>query len=171
MRSTTTLVFLAAAIAIPAIPGAARGQRCRGCQQDTLPHMHVWPAVGVHAGIPQKASAALGVLVGTDWKRNGRDHSRNVAIFAEPGLSAGRASLAYVQGGYGQFGSGFGIAATVLRTWKAPLSTTTNTSYMGGEVLLWPIVFIGPRIGLFRSITNIEASKKWFMALDLGIGI
>ena len=162
------LVLVAATIGMPA---AARGQRCRGCEQDTLPHMRIWPAVGVHAGIPQKASAAVGVLVGTDWKRNGRDHSRNVALFAEPGLSAGRASLAYVQGGYGQFGSGVGLAATVLRTWKAPLSATTNTSYVGGELLLWPIVFIGPRIGVFRSITNIETSKNWFMALDLGIGM
>ena len=132
--------------------------------------MRIWPAVGVHAGTPQKASAALGVLIGTEWQRNGRDHSRNVAVFAEPGLSAGRASLAYVEGGFGHFGSGFGVAATVLRTWDDPLNGRANTSYLGGEVLLWPIVFIGPRVGLFHSLSSSDP-KKWLLALDLGIGL
>ncbi|HEU4615316.1 MAG TPA: hypothetical protein VFS15_24650 [Kofleriaceae bacterium] len=168
MRSTPMLVLVAAALATPA---AAHAQRCRGCQQDTTAHMHIWPAVGVHAGIPQKASAALGVLVGADWQRNGRDHSRNVALFAEPGLAAGRASLAYVEGGYGHFGSGFGVAATVLRTWKDPLTAKPNMSYVGGEVLLWPIVFIGPRVGLFHTVSGTQTNKKWFVALDLGIGL
>jgi hypothetical protein len=44
-------------------------------------------------------------------------------------------------------------------------------SYAGGEVLLWPIVFIGPRIGLFHSVSGTETDKKWFVALDLGIGM
>lgn len=168
MRQTATLLLIATALATPAV---ARAQRCRTCQQDTLAHMHIWPAIGVHAGIPQKASAAIGVLVGTDWQRNGHDHSRNVALFAEPGFSAGRASLAYVQGGFGHFGSGIGIAATVLRTWKDPLTVKPNMSYAGGEVLLWPIVFVGPRIGLFHAVSGSETDKKWFVALDLGIGM
>jgi hypothetical protein len=162
------MLLLAAALATPA---AARAQRCRACQEDTLTRMHVWPAIGVHAGIPQKASAAVGVLVGSDWQRGGHDHSRNVALFAEPGLSAGRASLAYVQGGFGHFGSGFGVAATVLRTWKEPLTVKPNVTYAGGEVLLWPIVFVGPRIGLFHSVSSSNTDHKWFVALDLGIGL
>lgn len=166
---STALLAVAAALAIPA---AARAQRCRGCQgEDTVARMHIWPAVGIHAGIPQKASAALGVLVGADWQRNGRDHSRNVALFAEPGLAAGRASLAYVEGGYGHFGSGFGVAATLLRTWKDPLTAKPNMSYVGGEVLLWPIVFIGPRVGLFHTVSGTETNKRWFVSLDLGIGL
>jgi hypothetical protein len=165
------LLLVAVAASAVATPAKVSAQRCRGCQEDTLPHMHVWPAIGVHAGIPQKASAALGVLVGADWQRNGHDHSRNVSLFVEPGLSAGRASLAYVQGGFGHFGSGVGVAATVLRTWKDPLTVKANMTYAGGEVLLWPIVFIGPRIGLFHSVSGTETDKKWFLALDLGIGM
>lgn len=163
--------MLALVAAVIATPGAARAQRCRGCEEDTVAHMRIWPAVGIHAGIPQKASAAVGLLVGTEWQRNGHDHSRNVALFAEPGLSAGRASLAYVEGGFGHFGSGFGVAATMLRTWKAPLNATSNASYVGGEVLLWPIVFIGPRVGLFHTVSSPDANKKWLFALDLGIGM
>ena len=138
--------------------------------EDTIPRAHIFPALGVHVGTPQKASLALGVVLGEDWQKNGRDHSRNVALFAEPGLGAGRASLAYIDHGYGAFGSGFGVAATVLRTWKDPWTVEKNVSYVGGDLILWPILFAGPRIGVFRVIGSPTASDKWFVSLDFGIG-
>src|SRR4051812_49100740 len=79
--------------------------------EDTIPRAHIFPALGLHVGSPQKASAALGVVLGEDWQKNGRDHSRNVALFAEPGLGAGRASLAYVDHGYGGGGARVGPPA------------------------------------------------------------
>jgi hypothetical protein len=167
MRRTAALATLIAVAA--AAPLAA--QRCRGCaDEDTTPRSHIVPALGVRVGTPQKASAALGVIVGEDWQRNGRDHSRNVALFAEPGLSAGRASLAYVDQGYGSFGSGFGVAATVLRTWKDPWSVKSNTTFAGGEVLLWPILFAGPRIGLLRGVSGTDA-HHWLVSFDFGFGL
>lgn len=152
---------------------AAVGARTASAQakEDTLPRTHVVPALGVRFGTPQKASAALGVVVGEDWQKNGRDHSRNLALFAEPGVSGGRGSLAYVSHGYGTFGSGFGVAATVLRTWNDPWTVRQNQSYMGGEIILWPVVFIGPRIGLFRNISTNETSRRWFLSFDFGIGL
>jgi hypothetical protein len=138
--------------------------------EDTVPRAHIFPALGLHVGSPQKASVALGVVLGEDWQKNGRDHSRNVALFAEPGLGAGRASLAYVDHGYGAFGSGFGIAATVIRTWKQPWVVEKNQSYVGADLILWPILFVGPRIGLFRSVGSATVSDKWFVAIDFGIG-
>ena len=89
----------------------------------------------------------------------------------EPGVSAGRASIAYVDHGYGSFGSGFGVAGTVLRTWNDPWWTRENATYAGGEVFLWPIVFIGPRLGLFRSVAGNTSPNKWFVSLDFGIGL
>lgn len=145
--------------------------RAQRAQEDTLRRMHVLPALGLHVGAPQKASVALGAVVGEEWQKNGRDHSRNIAIFAEPGLSAGRASVAYVDHGYGSFGSGFGIAGTVLRTWKDPWMAKENVNYAGGEIILWPIVFIGPRIGLFHTVGATTTSKKWFVSIDFGIGL
>src|SRR2546423_15429016 len=107
----------------------AEAQRCRGCAaEDTTPRAHILPGFGIHVGTPQKASVAVGVVLGEDWQANGRDHSRNVALFAEPGLAAGRASLAYVDHGYGSFGSGFGLAAPVLRPWKEPWQLEAHTS-------------------------------------------
>src|SRR5207302_3637329 len=114
---------------------------------------------------------ALGVVVGEDWQKNARDHTRNVAIFAEPGWSAGRASVVYLDHGFGSFGSGFGIAGTVLRTWKEPWTVKPNMTYAGGELILWPIVFAGARVGLFHSVSGTGATKPWFVSLDFGFGL
>ena len=158
-------IFLSA-VAILGLSMPLHAQRT----EDTIPRSHIVPAFGIRAGTPQKASVALGVLLGEDWQQNGREHSRNVALFVEPGLAGGRASLAYVEHGYGAFGSGYAVAATVLRTWKEPWTVKPNLTYVGGEVILWPIVFIGPRIGLLRAI-NTTTDKRWLVTFDFGIGL
>jgi hypothetical protein len=165
---STGFAIVAAGTALLSPRATVHAQRA---QEDTVHRLHILPALGVHAGTPQKASIALGVVVGEDWQKDARDHSRKIAIFAEPGLSAGRASLAYINHGYGSFGSGFGVAGTVLRTWKDPWTARENTTYAGAEIIIWPVVFIGPRIGLFRSLANNTTSKKWFVSIDFGIGL
>jgi hypothetical protein len=159
-----TLIFLS-------IAGRANAQRCRGCvPEDTLVHTHFTPGFGVHFGSPQKASAAVGIVLGQSWQQNRTDHSRLFALYAEPGVSAARASLAFLDYGHGNFGSGVGIAATALRTWDDPWSAKQNTTYAGAEILLWPIVFIGPRIGMFHAVSG-STNKPWFMSLDFGFGL
>ena len=59
----------------------------------------------------------------------------------------------------------------MLRTWKEPWMTKPNVTYAGGDILLWPIVFIGPRVGVFRRVAGDATAKKWFVSLDLGIGL
>ena len=159
---------LALATLLIAAGTALQAQRA---PNDTATRFHVLPALGVHVGSPQKASAALGIVVGEDFVRDGRDHSRNIALFAEPGLGGGRASLAYVSHGYGSFGSGFGVAATALRTWKEPWQLDPDQTYVGGEVLLWPILFVGPRVGLLRNVSSVETSRHWFWSFSFGIGL
>jgi len=160
-RLTLAALFVAGATSL-------RAQRA---PNDTATRFHVLPALGVQFGSPQKVSAALGIVVGEDFVSEGRDHSRNIALFAEPGLAGGRASLAYVSHGYGSFGSGFGLAATVLRTWKNPWQIDPDQTYVGGEVLLWPILFVGPRIGLLRNVSTVETSRHWFWSFGAGIGL
>lgn len=162
IRLFARLLMAGIALGTPAALHAQRGE-------DTIPRTHILPAFGLHVGTPQKASIALGVVVGEGWQKNGRDHTRNVALFAEPGLGAGRASLAYVDHGYGTFGSGFGLAATMIRTWKEPWTVKPNKTYVGGELILWPIVFVGPRVGLFRNVGS-GSSDKWFVSFDFGVG-
>ena len=157
---------LLSAALLALVPLTLRAQRAADTTQRAA---HVFPALGIHVGTPQKASAALGVVLGQDWQKNGRDYARNVALFAEPGFGAGRASLAYVYHSYGTFGSGLGLTASVMRTWNDPWTVRPNVTYAGGEVILWPIVFVGPRIGLFRAVSW-NVSDKWFVAIDFGLG-
>jgi hypothetical protein len=168
MRRTAALVGLSVLAAT-----SANAQRCRDCTaEDTVPRSHILPALGLRVGTPQKASVALGVVLGEDWQQNGKERSRNVALFAEPGLGAGRASLAFVDHGYGSFGSGYGIAATVLRTWKQPWQLGPDQTYVGGEAILWPILFVGPRVGILHRINGPDvASRRWFMTIDFGFGL
>jgi hypothetical protein len=164
MRSAVNL----AALVFLAHPAVSFAQRV---SEDTVRWTHVLPALGLRVGTPQKASVALGVVLGEDWQENGRDHSRNVALFAEPGVSAGRASVAYVRHGYGSFGSGVGLAATVLRTWNYPWAADSNMSFVGMEAILWPVVFIGPRIGVFHSVSGTPTPNRWLVSIDFGFGL
>jgi hypothetical protein len=158
-------------LALATLLVAGASAHAQNIRTDSTTRFHVLPALGVHIGTPQRASAALGIVVGEDFVREGRDHSRNIALFAEPGLGAGRASLAYVSHGYGSFGSGFGFAATALRTWQEPWQLEPNQTYVGGEVLFWPILFVGPRVGLLRNVSTVEMSRHWFWSLSFGIGL
>ncbi len=168
----TQSVFVTAALALLVPFASLAAQRCRGCAaEDTVRRTHVSPAVGLHVGTPEKASLTLGVLLGEEWQQGGRDHSRNVALLAEPGFGAGRASVALFDHGYGNFGSGFGVAGTILRTWKNPWTVPPNMTYAGGELILWPILFVGPRIGVFHRVGGTTMNYKWLVGLDFGIGL
>src|ERR1044071_5809428 len=117
---------------LAALPVAARAQnRCPSCMDSVAGEWHMLPALGLRAGIPQKASAALGIVAGKNYRERG--HTEDVALYVEPGLSAGRASLGYISG-FGNMGSGFGIAATAMRTWKDPINLKTNETFAGGEI-------------------------------------
>jgi hypothetical protein len=168
-----SLVAFAAASLTASVTTSLGAQACRDCASDDTVHQtHVTPAFGLRVGAPQKASIALGAVVGETWQTKHHDHSRNVALFVEPGLAAGRVSAAYIDKGYGNFGSGFAIAATALRTWDDPWWGRQNTTYAGGEITLWPIVFVGPRIGLFRALdAPANFAKRWMITFDFGFGL
>ena len=156
-----TLIFLAIAALWATVSSAALlAQRT---DEDTVPRTHLLPAFGVHVGTPQKASVALGVIVGRD--------SHNTALFVEPGLSGGRASVAYLRHGFGNFGSGFGIAGSVLRTWNDPWTVSPNMTFVGAELIAWPVVFVGPRIGLFHAVSGRPTPNRWLVTIDFGLGV
>lgn len=126
---------------------------------------HMLPALGLRGGIPQKLSVALGIVAGKNFRDN---RTEDIALYVEPGLSAGRASLGYING-FGNMGSGFGIAGTAMRTWKDPINLSTNHTYIGGEIWVWPVFFTGPRVGVFRKITG--ATRGWYLTADFGFGL
>jgi hypothetical protein len=161
--------FLTVAILCAVVPMSAL--LAQQADQDTTPRSHFLPALGLHFGTPQKASAALGVVYGKDWQQDGRDRSRNMALFVEPGVSGGRASVAYLRHGYGSFGSGFGIAGSVLRTWNDPWTVSDNMTFVGAELIAWPIVFVGPRIGIFHVVSGRPTPNRWLVTFDFGLGL
>jgi hypothetical protein len=127
------------------------------------------PAVGLRFGTPQRASVALGVVTREEWKTGGHRSLPEVALYVEPGWSAGRASLGLIKGA-GNLGSGYGIAGTVLRTWNDPWGLHDHQTYVGGEAWAWPLFFVGPRIGVFRSVRG-SARAGCFITGDFGFGL
>jgi hypothetical protein len=158
------LIGIAASVALPVIAGAQN--RCPSCMDSVSGEWHMLPALGLRAGIPQKLSAAAGIVAGRNYRERG--HTEDMALYVEPGLSAGRASIAYVSG-FGNMGSGFGVAATGIRTWKDPVNMPTNTTLAGLELWAWPMFFSGPRVGVFRRITG--PTHGWYFAADFGFGL
>jgi len=163
MSRSWVLVF-AAGIGFAASAGAQGG--CPSCVDSITGEWHMLPALGLRAGIPQKLSAAFGIVGGKNYRERGR--TEDATVYVEPGISAGRATVGYLSG-FGNMGAGFGLGATALRTWKTPWTLRTNSTYVGGEAWLWPIFFSGPRIGLFREITGTK--HGWFFTADFGFGL
>lgn len=159
--------LLAGLFVCAALPLAARAQsRCPSCMDSVSGQWHMLPALGLRGGIPQKASAAVGIVTGKNYREKG--HTQDVALYVEPGLSAGRASLGYISG-FGNMGSGWGLAGTAMRTWKEPINFPNNTTFVGGELWVWPGFFVGPRLGIFRRITG--ATRGWYLSADFGFGL
>ena len=164
MSRSTTLLGLAMMIAIASTAGAQN--RCSSCVDSVTGDWHMLPAVGLRGGVPQKLSAAIGIVAGKNYRENG--HTQDLAVYVEPGLAAGRATIGY-HSGFGNMGSGFGLGATAMRTWKDPLNLQTNQTFFGGEAWIWPAFFAGPRVGLFRQMTGNR--HGWFLTADFGFGL
>lgn len=120
------------------------------------------PVFGVHVAGPVRASAAVGVWIGPDPRRD--DASGAVAL-VEPGLHGGRVSLGYALAlrGLGSFAT---ARASALRTWRVVGGPRT---YTGIEVQLLPIVAIGPRLGAFVPADRGPRRVLWL--LDFGAGL
>lgn len=159
-------IFLGIATSFLFAATASAQERCPSCVDSVTGEWHMLPALGLRGGIPQKVSAAVGIVAGKNYRDNG--HTEDLAIYVEPGLAAGRATIGYLSS-FGNMGSGFGIGATALRTWKDPLNLRTNETFIGGEAWVWPIFFTGPRVGLFRQITG--KRPGWFFTADFGFGL
>jgi hypothetical protein len=156
---------LFAALALCA-PDAGAQDACPSCTDSVTGDWHMLPAIGLRAGTPQKVSAALGIVAGRNYREKG--YTQDGALYVEPGLSGGRASLAFLSG-FGNMGTGFGVAATALRTWNDPWTIPENTTLLGGELWVWPAFFTGPRVGLFREVTG--STRRWFFTADFGFGL
>lgn len=159
-------ISLGIAVCVALSARAEAQNRCPSCVDSVSGQWHMLPALGLRAGIPQKVSGAIGLVTGKNYRDRG--HTEDVALYVEPGLGAGRASIGYISG-FGNMGSGYGVAGTVMRTWKDPINLKTNETYVGAEAWVWPIFFSGPRVGVFRRVTGLR--RGWFITADFGFGL
>ena len=58
-----------------------------------------------------------------------------------------------------------------MRTSARPWTFAGNNTYLGGEVLIWPVFLAGPRVGLFRRVSGDATMKRWFVSADFGFGL
>lgn len=173
MLDRIRLTGVAAAAMSLLAAGKLRAQDCERCgftEDSAHARVRVLPAVGLRVGSPQKASLALGVVSRAEWQDDGRDYSRNLVAFIEPGITAARGSLGWIQG-IGNMGSGLGAAATVLRTWNTPWTLPSNGTFVGGELFVLPIFLVGPRAGLFKQVSGGSDMKRWYFTIDFGFGV
>lgn len=169
------LACCAALLLLAAPSSGAFAQQCGNCgraaaSDSIAKRVRVLPGFGLRFGEPQKLSAALGIVAGAEWQANGHDHARYIGLFAEPGLTASRVSAAYMSN-MGGLGSGYGIALTGMRTGDDPWVLSENTTFVGGELFVWPLFLTGPRIGLFRSVRGTSGAHGWFFTADFGFGL
>jgi hypothetical protein len=121
------------------------------------------PVFGLHAGGPVGASAAVGIWVGEDPRR---DQAGGAIALVEPGLHGGRASVGYAYALRGGWGSFVTARATALRTWRR---VGGPRNYGGLEVQVLPIFAVGPRVGAY--VPADRGPKRVLWMLDFGVGL
>jgi hypothetical protein len=104
----------------------------------------VVPMAGLHYDKPTKLSVALAVMRPTDTTQEAW-----VFAAAEPGIAGGRLSVGYVTWFNEHFWTTTLVRATLLRTWGSPWDAPADVTYLGGELQLNPLFFLGLRAGLF----------------------
>jgi hypothetical protein len=151
LRAAGLYAAIGAALAAGAPAGAF-------AQSDSSASRRTWHLVpGVHIGSPALVSAllAVGRCIGcTNFV------VRHVFVSVEPGMNAGRMSLGYASAKSVQMPVGFTARATFLRRWR-----DVGVNYAGVEVS-GHLIFIGPRVGLFREI----GGKGGRLSLDYSLG-
>ncbi|HYW31784.1 MAG TPA: hypothetical protein VE869_09780 [Gemmatimonas sp.] len=120
-------------------------------------------AAGLHVGAPQKVSVALGLQRAI--KESTPAAQQLVFGLVEPGLGAGRASIGY--GSFGDFGAGFTVRGSVLRTFSKPRNVAPNQTFVGlegaGHFFLFNV-----RAGAFRR-TSTGTGSATLYTIDWGL--
>ena len=58
----------------------------------------------------------------------------------------------------------------MLRTWRDPWWLPDNRTFVGLDLFVWPVFFLGPRVGVYRPITG-ATNGGWFFTVDFGFGL
>lgn len=122
------------------------------------------PVAGWHALGPVLLSVTAVAGYGTGDLNTPEPNSKFILAAIEPGIHAGRASLAMAY--WRRWEGGLVLRATALRFWEG----TPRRSYFGGEAQ-WVISVLplGVRIGAFRPTGDSATPKKTLWLADLSV--
>lgn len=114
------------------------------------PKTGVSPAIGVHYGLPLRASISVGLLI--DRSKNLND---GTIIMLEQGLQGTEISAGYFRM-FSFFGTGFSLRGAVVRTGNDPWNASPKTTYVGGEAHAMFALGVGGRVGFLRRASRSE---------------
>jgi hypothetical protein len=159
MRPTARLIT--AALGCLLIATAANGQQVRpvGSWRPVANPLAGWHALG-----PVLLSVTAVAGFGTGSLNVPEPRTTFVLAAIEPGIHAGRASLAFAH--WRGFQGGAVLRATALRFW----SGSPRRSYLGGEAqYVISVLPIGIRVGAFRPTGDTAGPRKTLWLADLSV--
>ena len=131
---------------------------------DTTQFVRISPAIGVHYGVPLKASLAAGGLFDFRGSRND-----GVIVLAEPGQGGFEVSAGYFS--TRRFGQGYSVRLAGIRTGEKPWGTSTQTTYLGAEAHWMLLIGVGGRAGWFRRVSANDASDPHDNLGTIGVSV
>ena len=159
MRRLACLVGLLAAL----VSAPAHAQRAADSTQSQS--VRLWPALGLHYGSPLRFSAALGLTV--DLSPNTGDA---VLALVEPGQHGVEYSLGYLHL-LQQFGSGYSLRASLLRTDGEPWKANPNSTYVGAEAQVMLIFAVGGRAGVYHRVSGVSGEHDTIATVGFSLGL
>lgn len=155
------LPITAAALIAFALPGAAQtpAEPSSGTPSDRVRAGYWQPHVGLHAGTPQRVSAALGVMR-VLWRTGDFTAAGGPRLVLEPGLRAGKVRLGYAR--TGAFATGYAVEAAVLRHWG--VGQRADATILGLEAH-GSLMFIDVGLGVYPG----RSGEQGILAASVGL--
>jgi hypothetical protein len=120
------------------------------------PHLHAETYRRLHLSTPLLLSGSVGLAFG------GNETHQN-SIEAEIGIGGGKVLLGRDSF---QSGWGFGLKASLLRTWIAPISVDKDQLYFGAELQAGKNSLLG-HVGAHRRIEGDD--EPWLLSVGVGM--
>ena len=126
-------------------------------------------------GTPDRWSITSRYVHMFEKDRDNKTWLNNLCIALSPGTAGGRFAIGY-QGIYSpksmqDFAIFSEARLVLLRTWGNPLSTRTNTTFVGAELKICLSWLLSLGVGYYSPITNSNENIKPFWGFHFGIGI